>query len=195
MAIVHRATISPTKRELVTHWLDAQPWGGTGDVEMVGSYRFDDPAGEVGVESLLVRRGKDFFQLPLTYRGAPLPEGQLVTTMEHSVLGRRWIHLAITDPVGRECYVRSLLGEQDQAATEVYDGDRLVETRPPGVVVTLEEASSGHLATPADAMTVATDAGLLLVPFVLGTDPGGARRLVATMDGEVSVVVAVLDPS
>jgi hypothetical protein len=39
----------------------------------VSAYRFDDPAGEVGIETLLVRRGAGpVLQVPLTYRGAPL---------------------------------------------------------------------------------------------------------------------------
>jgi hypothetical protein len=42
MAIVHSsATIRPTKRELLETVLG-------GSVEVLGSYRFDDPAGEVG---------------------------------------------------------------------------------------------------------------------------------------------------
>src|SRR5215213_4570191 len=45
MAIVHSsATVRPTKRELLESMLG-------GAVEVLGSYRFDDPAGEVGVEA------------------------------------------------------------------------------------------------------------------------------------------------
>ena len=41
------------------------------------------------------------YQVPLTYRGAPLEGGQhaLVGTMEHSVLGRRWVYDGPHDPV------------------------------------------------------------------------------------------------
>ena len=96
MAIIHRATITPTKLELAAAWLDRQGAGGAGDLEMVGSYRFDDPEGEVGVEALLVRRSGEVFHLPVTYRGAPLDGAgaHLITTMEHSVLGRRWVYEA-----------------------------------------------------------------------------------------------------
>jgi hypothetical protein len=55
MAILHRASVTPSKRELAEAWLDEQPWAVDGGVEMLGSYRFDDPAGEVGVEAMLVR--------------------------------------------------------------------------------------------------------------------------------------------
>lgn len=192
MAIVHKATISPTKQELTTRWLDAQPWGGSGEIEMLGGYRFDDPAGEVGVESLLVRRGDVLLQLPLTYRAAPLADGELVTTMDHSVLGPRWIYLATSDPVGVECWVRSLLGEQEQAVTEVWEGDRLVERREPVVRVALEADGDRTAADVADASVVATPRGRLLVPHLLGAEPGGERWLVAAWDGGGPVVVAAL---
>ena len=40
------------------------------------------------------------YQVPLTYRGAPLAGGRgLVATAEHSVLGTRWIHDGERDPV------------------------------------------------------------------------------------------------
>ena len=45
MAILHRATITPTKLELAAAWLDRQGLGGGGHVELAGSYRFDDPPG------------------------------------------------------------------------------------------------------------------------------------------------------
>ena len=96
MAIIHQeATITPTKREVAAAWLDRQGLG-TGDVEMLGSYRFDDPEGEVGIEALLVRRAGEVFHLPVTYRDAPLDGAgaRLITTMRHSVLGSRWVYEA-----------------------------------------------------------------------------------------------------
>lgn len=192
MAIVHRATISPTKQELVTAWLDARPWGGAGDVEMLGSYRFDDPAGEVGIEALLVGRGAAVFQLPLTYRGAPLDgaDDALVTTMEHSVLGQRWIYLATADPVGAECYVKALLGQQEQAEMEVWDGDELVARRDPSVRLAVGSGASGDAEVP--AATVDLPTGRLTIPHVLGDDPGGSRTLVGTWDGGSAVVAALV---
>ena len=52
MAILHRATVLPSKLELVETWLNRQLWGGSGELETVGSYRFDDPQGAVGVEAI-----------------------------------------------------------------------------------------------------------------------------------------------
>ena len=110
MAIVHKATVTPSKQAIVTDWLDRQPWGGSGAVKVLGSYRFDDPDGEVGVEALLVDRGGTVLHVPLTYRGAHLAESKkfLVGTMQHSVLGDRWIYDAAGDPVGVDCFVRAL---------------------------------------------------------------------------------------
>jgi hypothetical protein len=105
MAIIHQATLTPTKAELVAAWLPAQPWsdGAEGDVHPVAAYRFDDPDGEVGIESHLLEAGGRLVHVPLTYRGEPLPGAQawLVGTMEHSVLGTRWVYDAVGDPVYR----------------------------------------------------------------------------------------------
>jgi hypothetical protein len=40
------------------------------------------------------------FQVPLTYRDEPLDgaDGALITEMEHSVLGRRWVYDGLGDP-------------------------------------------------------------------------------------------------
>ena len=103
MALLHEATISPRKDELVGPWLPTRAWW---DAEAergpVGSFRLDDPAGEVGIECFLFgsAAGSTLF-VPLTYRGAPLPgaEPGLVGTMEHSVLGTRYVYDACVDPV------------------------------------------------------------------------------------------------
>jgi hypothetical protein len=119
MAIIHRATLEPTKAELVTAWLPTQSWfDGPADVATpVGAYRFDDPDGEVGIESHLFEVGGRLVHVPLTYRGAPLAgaEDSLVGTMEHSVLGTRWVYDGPGDPV----YVAEL-------ARVVREGDEQV---------------------------------------------------------------------
>jgi hypothetical protein len=106
VAIVHRgATLTPHFREFLPGWLADQPWyQGTGipsSVTPVGYFRFEDPAGAVGVETHLVRVGSVVYQVPMTYRDAPLVEenARLITTAEHSVLGTRWIYDAEHDPV------------------------------------------------------------------------------------------------
>lgn len=68
---------------------------------LVGAYRFDDPAGEVGIEAHLVATSAGIVHVPLTYRSAEVDGGAewLVGTMEHSVLGTRWIYDASGDAV------------------------------------------------------------------------------------------------
>jgi hypothetical protein len=111
MAILYpQATLSPTKVELLTTWLPTREWY-RGPAEpvltRVGGYRFDDPDGEVGIETLLVQAGDGpLYQVPLTYRGNPLHgrDEWLVGTSQHSVLGRRWIYDGCGDPL----YARTL---------------------------------------------------------------------------------------
>jgi Maltokinase N-terminal cap domain len=94
MATIHNATLNPSKLTLLNAWLPSRTWfTGVADVQRVGAYRFDDPAGEVGIESFLLQAGDgSVLHAPLTYRGAPLAGAEefLVGTIEHSVLGRRW---------------------------------------------------------------------------------------------------------
>lgn len=116
MGIIHKgASIVPSKLELVTAWITAQRWyAGKGHVPVlhrVGGFRFEDPEGEVGVETLLLADTAAtppvVYQVPLTYRGAPLDgaEQALLGTMEHGVLGTRWVYDGPHDPV----YVRTLV--------------------------------------------------------------------------------------
>jgi Maltokinase N-terminal cap domain len=102
MATLHRATLNPTKAEVITEWIPSQPWGpqGTDPVTLVGAYRFDDPDGRVGLETHIVRAGTALLQVPLTYRDEPLEgaEDAFITQMEHSVLGDRWVYDGLRDP-------------------------------------------------------------------------------------------------
>jgi hypothetical protein len=81
-----------------------QPWyAGTGppSLSTVGYFRFEDPAGEVGIETHLVTDGSVLYQVPMTYRGAPLgpgASGALIATAQHSILGTRWIYDGEADP-------------------------------------------------------------------------------------------------
>src|SRR3954452_2530723 len=112
MALIHRATIRPTKAELLAEWIPTQPWGER-ESELVGAYRFDDPDGEVGIEThILSTTDGQLLQVPLTYRGAPLhgAERFLICTMEHTVLGRRWIYDATGAPVYTRVLASVLLG-------------------------------------------------------------------------------------
>ncbi|MFJ6001368.1 hypothetical protein [Arthrobacter sp. NPDC092385] len=59
MALIYDVPLRPSKLELLAAWLPRQPWahGLDGALERTGSFRFDDPDGEVGVETLLVGTG------------------------------------------------------------------------------------------------------------------------------------------
>jgi Maltokinase N-terminal cap domain len=182
MAVLHRATIAPTKREIAVSWLDRQLLGGAGDLEMMAAYRLDDPAGEVGIEGLLVRRSGSVFHLPVTYRGAPLDgaEDFLVSTMEHSVLGHRWVYDAAGDPVALACYAAALAGQQEQAVFELWDGGTRVDVRPHTVTLTASGAG------PAGG-----EVRLLREPG----DPAGqvadGQRLVASWAGGAGVIAVL----
>lgn len=177
MAIIYAADLAPTKPELVETWLDRQPWGGEGPVEILGSYRFDDPDGEVGVEVMLVQREERVLQVPFTYRGAALDGGSLVSTMDHSVLGDRWVYEAGLDPVAVACLTRALAGEQEPAIFELH--------HPDGSVEILEQA-----------VTVRRAAGAKDAPgrieLIGELEPGAAydcaEQLVATWPGGEAVV-------
>jgi Maltokinase N-terminal cap domain len=102
MALFHRANVTPTKAEIIAEWAPTRPWGPSGadPVEVIGSYRFDDPEGRVGMETHLVNAGGALLQVPFTYRDEPLEgaEHALVTRMQHSVLGTRWVYDGLGDP-------------------------------------------------------------------------------------------------
>ncbi len=102
MAILHNATITPTKAELISDWAPSQSWGPPADVpiEIVGAFRFDDPEGRVGMETHLVRFGDTLFHIPLTYRDEPMDgaDDALIVEMQHSALGTRWVYDGLRDP-------------------------------------------------------------------------------------------------
>ncbi|WP_440709548.1 CG0192-related protein [Herbiconiux sp. YIM B11900] len=125
MALIHQATIVPSKLELAAAWAPHRPWfaGRVSPPLAVGSaFRFDDPAGEVGIETLLLQDADgSTVQVPLSYRGAELAgaEGSLVGTMEHSVLGSRWVYDAAGDPVAVAALVSAILERGREAELEV----------------------------------------------------------------------------
>jgi hypothetical protein len=129
MALLHKATIVPSKLELLAGWLPGRSWGGDGAVTRVAAARFDDPAGEVGVETMIVRAGDGpLLHVPLTYRGAPLAgaEAFLIGATEHSVLGARWVYDAVGDPVYVERLAETIRSAGRQAPEEVEnDGVRV----------------------------------------------------------------------
>ena len=110
MAILHHgATLTPAKVDLVEGWIGAQRWyaakGRVPRLTRLFSWRLEDPEGQVGIETLILSDDASTppvtYQVPLTYRSAPLPGAAhaLVGTIEHSVLGTRYVYDAPHDPV------------------------------------------------------------------------------------------------
>ncbi|POH60199.1 CG0192-related protein [Arthrobacter glacialis] len=166
MAIVYAAELRPSKMELLADWLPLQDWFDGGDSPLVrlGSFRFDDPAGEVGIETQLVGAGNQVYQAPLTYRGAPLAgaEAFLIGTMEHSVLGRRWVYDATGDPVYVAELAAALLIGKPQAA-QFREADGKMETLPETAQISSTGASDVEL--PAlDLGTPLTAGGVTSIP-------------------------------
>ncbi|TFV54408.1 hypothetical protein E4P41_18985 [Geodermatophilus sp. DF01-2] len=202
MAIIHRADLRPTKLELVGGWVPTRPWGGAAagaGLQQVAAYRFDDPEGEVGVETFVVRAGDGSLrQVPLTYRGAPAPgqEAYLVGTMEHSVLGRRWVYDACGDPVYVAALAGALLAGSPQAE-EFVEVDGTPERREPSARVTGSGSAGevGPLESPvvtdsADATTVCAGDLELVVRRVLDlTATATGAMLTGTWAGQPEPVL------
>ncbi|GAA1971938.1 hypothetical protein GCM10009718_04610 [Isoptericola halotolerans] len=134
MAILHQATIVPSKQEILGGWLPDQPWYPGGDLRLVGGLRLDDPAGEVGVELLVLHTDDGtVVHVPCTYRGAEAPElaHALMGTATHSVLGTRWLYDADADPVYRTAVRQAILTGPAQAAETVHHLDGTVTERTP----------------------------------------------------------------
>jgi hypothetical protein len=126
MARFHRATITPTKAELIAEWAPTQAWGPSEDdaIDVIGSYRFDDPDGRVGMETHLVSAGGVLFQVPLTYRDEPLDDADaLIAEMEHSVLGTRWVYDGLRDPISVVMLAAvAMTGQGEALGMAVYEG-------------------------------------------------------------------------
>ena len=212
MAVHHPATISPGKLELLQAWVPHQPWAAGADTSVLtrlGSYRFDDPAGEVGVEThLLGTADGQVLQVPLTYRGAPRPsaEDSLVTTMTHTTLGDRWIYDAVHDPVYAAVLAATILTGGREADLFAATDAGLVQE-----VTTTHVRGSGTL--PAAGLlersdppvhhhgsTTRIDAGVRLTLLRLptaGRDAGaGVFTLTGTWPGQgTPVLLAIADPA
>jgi hypothetical protein len=184
MALIHRATLHPTKLELLAGWLPGRPWytAPAGEPRRVAGYRFDDPAGAVGIETLLVSTGGGpVHQVPLTYRDAPLTgaDAWLVGTTEHSVLGRRWVYDAVGDPVYAAALAAAILAGTGQADELVQVDGELV---PRELTMAITATTTGEAVAPAvgelvrvtgdDPAVVVADTVELAVARGLGTATG-----------------------
>lgn len=150
MGIIYATTMEPTKTELLTAWLPSQDFfrgASTPQLETIGGFRLEDPAGEVGMEFIIAVDRQDadevIYHLPLSYRGAALEGGDeyLLGTSEHGVLGLRYIYDGAGDPVWNKC-VRELF-----AGNSVPQHQNNSDTDEPRVTVkgadNTPEASSG----------------------------------------------------
>ena len=214
MALIHKAHVRPTKLELLAAWLPGRSWyAGPAEPARVAAYRFDDPDGEVGIETLLVGGDGDVHQVPLTYRGAPLAGADewLIGTTEHSVLGRRWVYDACGDPVYAAALARAVLTGGGQAE-ELMEVDARLEPRAltmtiastpapaalstvdhggePPVITAISRVTSGHptvIETPAVVVTV--------LRRLDGSVPASGAALTGTWhDGQEPVVLAIVTP-
>ncbi|HEX8498282.1 MAG TPA: hypothetical protein VF661_13875 [Actinomycetales bacterium] len=205
MAVHHPATIVPSKLELLQAWVPHQPWLGGVDTAIVtklGSYRFDDPDGEVGMEThLLGTADGHVLQVPLTYRGAPRSgaEASLITTMTHTTLGDRWVYDGCHDPVLVTALVTAILtgGREADLYAATEDGLVLEPT------TTHVRGSGARSAVPSltapvvshHGTTTTIDAGfrLTLARVVVATTPQSEAVLTGTWPGQDSArVLAVL---
>ncbi len=202
MAILHDATITPGKRDLMKAWLPSRSWfDGDLDRKPVGSFRFDDPAGEVGIEFFLLGgTSGPTLLVPMTYRGAPLAgaEEHLIDTTDHSVLGKRWVYDACGDPVGVSALITAIVTGGHEAALEMEQNGEVVTFDPTCRVVGSGSAPGAVLV---DAVTVTDDGDPtvvragdheLVVARVVGSGLSGRETLTATWGGGDPVVVAAV---
>jgi hypothetical protein len=140
-------------------------------------------------------------QVPMTFRGAPLAGAgrHLIGTMEHSVLGRRWVYDGCGDPV----YAATLLATMLTGGTEApefVDVDGVPTRREP---LTRVRGSGSAALTPAvrtvtrvgpgDPTVITTEAGDLAVRRVLGGAAGSTPGVVlvgATGEGQPDQILA-----
>ncbi|MFG1919330.1 hypothetical protein [Micromonospora sp. NPDC048898] len=168
MALLHKATLRPTKLELLATWLPGRPWYvGPSGVEVVsrGAYRFDDPAGEVGIETILVGAPDGpVHHVPLTYRAAPLDGADtwLVGTTEHSVLGRRWVYDGCVDEVYAAALAHAIRTGSGQAE-QYFEVDGRREVREPSVTVTVSGAGNADAAPVGAVRRVVDEDSTLIV--------------------------------
>lgn len=181
MAVIHRAELTPGKPDVLSAWTPRQPWF-VGDpaaaLQILGSPRLDDPAGEVGVEIFLVRFGTGpVLQVPLTYRAAALDGAEPIAVLDHSVLGPRFVHDGAVDPVAVEVIV-STMSAAGIEADLIRDGERL-PTR--GTLRGLVPADEGGDATAGDSAAAGRATG--------GASVATSSRALAAHDEDAVTVV------
>jgi len=181
MAVIHHTTLSPGKLDLLARWLPRQAWyRGAGELTRVGGFRLDDPAGEVGIEFMVVLTGAgEPYLVPMTYRAAPFEAAAagLIGTAQHGVLGDRWIYDGERDPVLRAQLAALLRGEVTaQAQSQSHSVDPTVRVRS---VPAVGAVSIRRLLT--EDEPPGASAGYLSIPW-RRLDGSTAHSVVATAD-------------
>lgn len=201
MAFVYDATLTPTKRDLLNSWLPTKPWfADDAEVAKLGTYRFDDPAGAVGVEAFVLEVGNgDTVHVPLTYREAPLDGADefLITTAEHSVLGRRWVYDGCGDPVWAATLATAIRTGGTEA-TWYFERDGELIALEKKVTVKGSGAADEPVAVPdtvqcrSEGRTTVISLGDLdlVVAHIVGTEIPAKETLVARWDEGNEAVVA-----
>ena len=150
MALLYDAVLIPSKLELIESLLSTQPWSiGETAFESVAAYRFDDPDDTVGIETIIVASGAGtVHQVALTYRPAALvgAEKWLIGTMEHAVLGHRFIYDATGDPVYLAALATTIRSRGREAELIVDTNGTRVRRAPTALVSgTLLAGASGSI--------------------------------------------------
>lgn len=182
----HHASISPTKQELAESWLPSRSWAqGRAITKKIAEYRFDDPAGEVGVETILWSADDgSVLQIPFTYRDAPLEgaEEHLIDTMEHTVLGKRWVYDGCGDPVWAQTLTAAILTGGTQAQMFIEEDGQQVDV-PPRMQVRGSGTEGAAVPVIAEVEDVRDD-GELTVVTASGVRLTLARVVGASLEGD-----------
>jgi hypothetical protein len=201
--VYHTATLDPTKQELAEAWLPSRSWASSGPLEKVAEYRFDDPEGEVGVETILWRASDgSLLQVPFSYRAGPLAgaDPHLVGTSDHSVLGKRWVYDACADPVWAATITAAILtgGTQAQMVIE-KDGETIdvpprMQVRGSGSAAATLPAVSSVDSVVDDGSVTTVKAGPVTISLarVIGTPLAGRATLTGSAgDHDLGVLAAI----
>ncbi|MRH90546.1 1,4-alpha-glucan branching protein [Nocardia sp. SYP-A9097] len=199
MALVYDTTLVPGKLDLLAAWLPTRPWfeGGVAPrfERAGGGFRLDDPAGEVGIEFVVVADTSGLtpvaYLTPMTYRGAPLDgaDDALIGTSEHGVLGKRWFYDAPHDPVFVEQLARLLSGDaqpQDRNESDTIDSSVTVLTAGFNSPTTGFDTASATDTTRWTEIAFAADHQVIRLHRIITPDTSPATRVEApwsTADG------------
>ncbi|MCW2736229.1 hypothetical protein [Nocardioides sp.] len=140
----------------------------------------------------------------MTYRAAPLAaaEEHLITTTDHSVLGRRWVYDGCGDPVWAATLAAGILTGAQQSPMYFEDGGVRVDIPARMQVRGSGTASSAPSVGPIDAVrddgdVTAVRCGDLeiAVARVVGAPLGDGPHLTGSTGDAEGLVLAVLRPS